>query len=102
MKSGEDGIRILSVWLIEGSRGGPTRAKILKLLKEKPHNTHQIAKALNLNYRTVMHHLEVLSRHGLVVKLSNNYGAPYILSPMARRHWNIIEESIRRVDGDKQ
>ncbi|MCE4599279.1 MAG: winged helix-turn-helix domain-containing protein [Desulfurococcales archaeon] len=94
----EDEVKLIAAWLIEGSRGGITRARILLLLKDKPLNPHQISSILKLNYRTVTHHLEVLAKNGLVRRLSNGYGAPYTLTRIARSNWSIIEEYIRRVD----
>ncbi len=88
--------KILVRWLIEGSRGGSTRARILILLKEKPLNPNQIAKELNLNYRTVMHHLDVLEKNGLISKFRKGYGTPYILSDETINHWNLIKTSIDR------
>ncbi len=95
--SSVDGVKLLVKWLIEGSRGGYTRARILLHLRERPMNPHQLAKALDLNYRTVLHHLDILMRHGLVSRLYEGYGAPYTLTPVARKYWDFIEESIRRV-----
>ncbi|GBF09520.1 putative transcriptional regulator, ArsR family [Aeropyrum pernix] len=97
MPSGVDGVSLLVRWLIEGSRGGVTRARILMLLRERPRNAHQLSQELGLNYRTVLHHLEVLARHGLIARLYEGYGAPYALTSLAERHWSVIEDSIRRV-----
>ncbi len=94
--------RALVRWLIEASRGGETRARILLLLKEYPLNVNQLARRLELNYRTVLHHLNVLSRNGLVDRLGEGHGSPYILSNEAEEHWDIIEESIcRSLGGEK-
>jgi predicted transcriptional regulator len=38
------------------------------LLKE-PSNTNQLRKTLNLDFRTVKHHLEVLENNGLVTAM---------------------------------
>ncbi|MGC8569713.1 ArsR/SmtB family transcription factor [Caldivirga sp.] len=53
-------LRRLLIWLIGGSRGGLMRYKILKTLRERPMNPNQLAKYLNVNYRTVIYHLEIL------------------------------------------
>ncbi len=86
-------------WLIEGSRGGATRARILLLLKETPLNMNQLAQKLGLNYRTVMHHINVLERNGLIDRVGEGYGSPYILSREAEECWEVICESIVRVLG---
>ncbi len=84
-------LRKILVWLLNGSRGGPTRLKILKALKERPMNPNQLAKALDLNYKTVIHHLTVLERHGLIVRLGSGYGVPYFLSDVLERNWEIVQ-----------
>jgi DNA-binding transcriptional ArsR family regulator len=86
-------------WVLVGSRGGATRARILKLLMEKPMNKHQIAKALGLSYTTIEHHIKVLEDSELVEKLPGaRYGAPYYLSRTARERIDevkgLIEEAL--------
>jgi PAS domain S-box-containing protein len=66
--------------LIEGSRGGRTRAKILKNLIGKSYNAHQLAKALNLDYKTIRHHLDVLVRYEIVSKESDGKTTIYFIS----------------------
>ncbi len=97
----EKKVKMLTIWLIEGSRGGKTRARILMALKKSPANPHQLAKRLGLNYRTITHHLKVLEDHGLVRRIHNSYGAPYTLSEAAEKYWKIIEQSICKVLGDE-
>ena len=47
-------------WLILGTRGGINRAKIIKKLNERPYNAHQLSEELNVNYRTIRHHIKIL------------------------------------------
>ncbi len=101
MSSSERLFKIMITWLIEGSRGGRTRARILLLLKDSPKNPNQLARELGLNYRTIMHHLKVLEEHGLIRRLGKGYGRPYILTQEALNHWEIIEKSIREILGEK-
>jgi transcriptional regulator, ArsR family len=49
---------------LAGTRGGPNRARILRLLEERPRNANQLAEELDLAYNTVRHHLDVLERTG--------------------------------------
>lgn len=49
----------------------------MRLLLQRPHNTNQLAEALELDYTTVMYHLRVLERNGLVVGRGPNYGHLY-------------------------
>jgi predicted ArsR family transcriptional regulator len=55
------------VWyLLAGTRGGETRARILWTLKLRPQNKNQLAKSLSLDYKTIQHHLELLTEHRVI------------------------------------
>ena len=77
------------------------RAKILLLLRDRPMNPNQLANEIGVNYRTIRHHLRVLEEHGLVKRLGGSYGTPYVLSDAAVGMWGVIEDSIKRVLGEK-
>ena len=66
--------------LIGGSRGGKTRAKILKYLSDKPYNANQLTEALNMDYKTVRHHLNVLMENGIITKKKDRYIDLYYIS----------------------
>ena len=87
-------LRNTLLWLLMGSKGGGTRMRILKLIRSKPGNVHRIAKELNLNYRTVKYHLELMLEHGLVERIGNDYGAIYVPSREVEENWDEIEEFI--------
>ena len=94
--------RLLVRWLIEGSRGGVTRARILSLLLNSPLNPHQIARKLGMNYRSVIHHLELLERNGIVQRIGRGYGAPYTLSETAVSYEEILRKSIKTILGEER
>ena len=74
--------RTLYWYLLVGTRGGPNRIRILELLRENPHNAHQLAGRLEIDYRTIRHHLNLLERNGLVQRpVGRGYAAPYELAP---------------------
>lgn len=56
----------LLCYLIEGTRGGKTRALLLRHLADRSNNAYQLAKDLNLDYKTVRHHLSVLTKNGII------------------------------------
>ena len=68
-------------YVLGGARGGANRAKIIHELGQRPLNLNQLAKKLMVDYRTVMHHVNVLKRNSLIIKQGNSYGAVYFLSP---------------------
>ncbi len=68
------------------------RAKMLQLLCEKPMNANQLSEALNVNYRTVTFHLEVLLKNGLVRAEGPKYGLMYFPSPVCIAQRGLLEK----------
>jgi DNA-binding transcriptional ArsR family regulator len=84
-------------WLIAGTRGGLTRAKIITTLKETPQNANQLASRLKMDYRTIRHHLEVLERNKLIVSAGEGYGTTYFLSPIMEENYALFEEILKKI-----
>lgn len=78
-------------WLILGTRGGINRAKIIKKLKERPYNAHQLAEELNVNYRTIRHHIKILEDSEVVKSAGEKYGKMYFLSENMENNYNDFE-----------
>lgn len=78
-------------FLFTGTRGGYTRLRIIMLLLEKPFNTHQLAQELDLDYKAVQHHMNVLEKNNMVLRIGEKYGAIFHLS-------NYLEHNIRALD----
>ena len=53
-------------WLIAGTRGGINRARIIKELHMRPYNANQLAKNLDLDYKTIRHHMDVLKKNKII------------------------------------
>jgi DNA-binding transcriptional ArsR family regulator len=66
--------------MLAGTRGGYTRGSILNMLADKPYNTNQLAEALNIDYQTTSHHLDILANNGIITTESDNYFRTYFLS----------------------
>lgn len=78
-------------YVLTGTRGGPNRVRILQAIDERPRNANRLAQALDLDYKTVRHHLDVLVENGIVERSGSGYGAVYLPSDRARDHWSIVE-----------
>jgi predicted transcriptional regulator len=78
-------------WLILGTRGGINRAKIIKKLNERPYNAHQLTKELNLNYRTITHHIKILEDSNVVESTGEKYGKMYFLSDKMEKNYADFE-----------
>ena len=84
-------------WLILGTRGGINRAKIIKKLKERPYNAHQLAEELNVNYRTIRHHIKILEDSEVVKSAGEKYGKMYFLSENMERNYGDFETIWKQV-----
>lgn len=85
--------------VLAGTRGGPNRARLLRAVEERPRNANQLAEALDLDYKTVRHHLEVLEENGVVRSTEEEYGAVYLPTDRAQEHWETVEEVFSRMNG---
>ena len=85
------------IWfLLAGTRGGPNRARILAALRDRPRNANQLAHSLSLNYRTVLHHLELLAEHGLITTPAKDaYGAVFFLTAAMERNLGRLDRILQ-------
>jgi DNA-binding transcriptional ArsR family regulator len=84
-------------WLIAGTKGGGTRAMIIAALKEIPRNANQLANDLNLDYKTIRHHLEVLMKNGIITATGKGYGTTYFLSSDVNESYPLFEEIWKKI-----
>ncbi|MDN5847519.1 MAG: winged helix-turn-helix domain-containing protein [Candidatus Nitrosocosmicus sp.] len=79
--------------MIVSTRGGINRAKIINFLTESPSNANQLSTQLKMDYKTIIHHLEVLKKNGLVVtENEESYGATYFISPLMEKNYSAFKE----------
>jgi DNA-binding transcriptional ArsR family regulator len=97
LASSERSLKYLLGWLIAGTRGGATRAKIIKILKNTPQNANQLAKQLGMDYRTIRHHLKVLEKNKIITTVGEGYGVTYFLSPVMEDNYAVFEEILKRM-----
>ncbi len=90
--------RQLLFYLFTSTRGGFTRLRIIMHLLEKPYNTHQLALALELDYKAIQHHMKVLQKNNMVSKVGEKYGAIFHLSNFLEININALDEAIDKLD----
>jgi DNA-binding transcriptional ArsR family regulator len=90
-------LKYLLGWLIAGTRGGPTRAKMIQALKETPQNANQLATLLKMDYKTMRHHLEVLEKNKIITSIGDRYGATYFLSQTMEENYGLFEEIMNKI-----
>jgi DNA-binding transcriptional ArsR family regulator len=81
-------------YVLTGTRGGENRIRLLRAVDERPRNANQLAEALDLDYKTVRHHLDVLVDNDVLRKSGDDYGAVYLPTDRARNNWDVIEDII--------
>lgn len=94
-------IKQLLWWLIAGSEGGYNRALIINVINERPCNANQLAKELKLDYKTVRHHLDVLTKNNLLVITGSKYGKMYFISQPLEENYEVFEQIWDRIGKKK-
>ena len=90
---GDRYLKRLLWYLFAGTRGGPSRAEIIKALQDRPSNANQLAQTLHVDYKTVQHHVRVLEENGLIVPSEKGtYGAVLFLTPKMEEALPILNE----------
>jgi DNA-binding transcriptional ArsR family regulator len=85
-------------YVLTGTRGGTNRVRILQALDERPRNANQLAESLDLDYKTVRHHLDVLCENDVLENSGDDYGAVYLPTDQARHYWDTIERIMNEVE----
>jgi DNA-binding transcriptional ArsR family regulator len=97
MSVGARPFKYLLGWLIAGTRGGVSRAKIIQALNDAPQNANQLATLLRMDYRTIRHHLQVLQKNRVIVSEGEGYGTTYFLSPAMEENYALFEEILKKI-----
>lgn len=79
-------------WLIAGMKGGINRARIIKALYERPYNANQLSEELNLDYKTIRHHIKILEQNNVIKSSGEKYGKMYFLSNEMEENYNVFNE----------
>ncbi len=72
--------------------------RILNALAKKPMNMRQLSLALELDYKTVQGHVEILMENGILETPEKKYGSIYFISPEWENNEYLSE--IMRGDGN--
>lgn len=85
--------------LFVGTRGGIQRARLVRLIEERPYNANELATSVRLDYKTVRYHLRVLVDNDVLVASEDRYGTLYFWSASLtgnREAWRQIWESVEK------
>jgi predicted transcriptional regulator len=86
------GVKRLLWWLLSGSSGGLNRGRIIEVILNQPRNANEISSLLNLDYKTVRHHLNVLEKNNLITHIGTGYGKMYFLSDLIEENVDYFKE----------
>jgi DNA-binding transcriptional ArsR family regulator len=86
------GVKRLLWWLLSGSAGGLNRGRILETLFDQPHNANELSTILNLDYKTIRHHLDVLEKNNLATTTGSGYGKMYFPSDLLEKNEEMFRE----------
>ncbi len=85
-------------YLMLGQQGGENRIKILEKLKERSYNLNQLSNELDLNYRTIKHHIDRLMEYDLIQESGQGYGKVYDLSSKLDENYEMLEEMKKKLE----
>jgi predicted transcriptional regulator len=84
-------------YLLGGARGGESRARIILELSERPSNPNQLANKLNVDYRTITHHVSILLRNSLVTTQGEGYAVTYFVSPRLESNMDMFRDICKKL-----
>ena len=90
-------VRRLLMHLFAGTAGGFTRLRIVMILLDAPRNTHQLARAMGMDYKSVQRHLQVMRKNSLVASAGDGYGAVFRVSDMLEHNIRALDEVVDRL-----
>ena len=85
-------------YLLTATRGGENRVRLIRALTERPRNANKLAEELDVSYKTVRHHLDMLEDHGVVESGGNEYGKLYFLTDRFEQHRETFEHITEHMD----
>jgi DNA-binding transcriptional ArsR family regulator len=85
-------------YLLTGMRGGQNRVRIVEALRERPRNANQLAETLELDYKTIRHHLDMLTDHDVVESRGDGYGETYFVTDQFEVHSDVFDRIKENVE----
>jgi predicted transcriptional regulator len=89
-------------WLLLNTQGGENRANILRVIFRNPSNAHELCNILNLNYKTIRYHLDILEKNKIILGIGEKYGKTYFPSEKLKDledYFNeIMAKFVKKVD----
>jgi len=92
-----------SLWyVLAGTKGGITRIHIIELIRDRPYNINQLHEKLHLDYKTIQHHIKVLTDDNIITSDDKKkYGSLYFLSPLFEENIIFFDEILEKTGKSK-
>ncbi|HXG74189.1 MAG TPA: winged helix-turn-helix domain-containing protein [Candidatus Nitrosotenuis sp.] len=88
-------------FLFAGSRGGTNRLRLVQQIRKTPMNANQLAKALNLDYKAIMHHVSVLEKNNIVTRIGEKYNVTFFVSSFLEANMDSFDEVASKLEKSK-
>ena len=75
---------------------------ILKSLIDRPYNANQLAESMNMDYKTIRHHLDVLVKNGVITMEGDKYGAMYFISKVMEVNLDEFNQIWEKIDKENK
>ena len=75
-----------------GTRGGPTRIKIVDLIMDRPYNINQLSTEMKMDYKSIQHHIKILEDNKIILPEEKKYGTMYFHSPTFEQALEVFNE----------
>jgi len=81
-----------------GMGGRFTRLRIICAITEEPKNSNELLKKLELDYKTIIHSINVLEKNGFITRQGDGYGATFFPSTLLTENLSTLYVVIRKVE----
>ena len=81
-----------------GMSGRYTRMRIICAITENPLNTQELARKLDLDYKTIKHNIDVLEKNNLITRYGEGYGDVFFPSELISSNLPTLYSVIRKVE----
>jgi len=75
---------------------------ILKSLIDRPYNANQLAESMDMDYKTIRHHLDVLVKNGVITMEGDKYGAMYFISNVMEVNLDEFNQIWEKIDKENK
>jgi DNA-binding MarR family transcriptional regulator len=90
------------LWFVfMGSKGGLNRIRLISHIRNRPLNTNQLAKEMNLDYKAIQHHVGVLEKNNLITRVGDKYGATFFISTFLEVNLEVFDEIVHKLEQSK-